>query len=200
VIVHQSVAPAVPPNYVQLQIDPDSMRRYSKTEVERRSARGIIYIATSFLLATSPIFADWLGILDRFGVPDGISPVAAMVIAGVGYLLLRGQEAVEFVRWRRLLSKRPNEPHPIDLQRFLQLDDEGNYLVYSRSAPCLYPKCNGKIVAEKLPLHEQHRDGLAGVCSVAGKAHSYLIDSNLVATPRDLNWRPPDRPSYNQSY
>lgn len=176
---------------VQLEIDPDSKQWYPKTEVERRAVRGGIVLGASLFTSVSAIFADYVGILSHFGISGFMTTVAPAAIALAGGLILRINGDNEFVAWRLRRPKRPNEPRPISLQRYLELDDVGNYLISSRTAPCIYPKCRGTIIAKNLPPREVSRDGLAGVCSVAGNAHSYLIDRNWVAREQDLDWRPP---------
>jgi hypothetical protein len=88
----------------------------------------------------------------------------------------------------------------IELGKFLEVDRDGNYSTYYLSGDCIYPTCNGKVIAAKAPPRERHRAQLAGVCTVAGETHSYLIDYNGVAVPRELDWRPPDPPGYNSGY
>lgn len=200
VIVHQNIAAGVAPSYVQLEIDPDSRQRFPKAEVERRAVRGGIVLTASLFTSISAIFADYVGILSHFGIPRLTTTVASAAIALAGGLISRINGDGEFVAWRLRRPKRPNEPRPISLQRYLELDDAGNYLISSRTASCIYPKCHGKIIAKNLPPREVSRDGLAGVCSVAGNAHSYLIARNWVATPRDLDWMPLDPPNYTPSY
>ncbi len=201
--VTQNAAAGAGPSYVQLEIDQDSVQRHPKAVVEKQALRGSIIAATPFLTTASAIIADWYGILSYLGLPK---PYTMPIGALVGFVLVvlgnkaRPMNVASLRYW--VLSKftRKNDAKHIGLNQFLEVDDEGNYLTYRYGARCVYPKCNGKIVVEKLPPREECLDGFAGLCSAAGRAHSYLIDYNLVATRRELDWSPKDPPSYNPGY
>jgi len=194
---------AVGPSYAQLEIDKDSIQRHPKAKVEKQALRGGIIVAIGLVPGFTASFADLLGILSYFGIPRFstivVSLPVGLVLATLSSVIL-GENFDSLDYWIRSRFLKSNEPKRIGLAKFLEVDDKGDYLIYWYAARCIYPRCNGKIFVEKLPPREQHRDGLAGVCAVAGTAHSYLIDSNLVATPKDLNWSPQDPPSYNPSY
>ena len=117
---------------VQLEIDRDSIQRYPKVEVERRAMRGGIVLSASLFTSISAIFADYVGILSHFGIPQLMTTAASAAIALIGGLIPRINGDSEFVAWRLRRPKRPNEPRLINLQRYLELDDVGNYLISGR--------------------------------------------------------------------
>jgi hypothetical protein len=84
---------------------------------------------------------------------------------------------------------------------FIQDNGEGEYLIYSLTAPCIYPCCNkGKIVITNAPPKEISRIGknFVGVCSVAGNDHSYRIDNIFVAKPDQFDWSAPKKTDINR--
>ena len=151
VIVHQNIAAGVAPSYVQLEIDPDSKQQFPKAEVERRAMRGGIVLTASCLISISAIFADYVGILSHFGMPPLITTIASAAIGIAGGLISRINGDSEFLVWRLRRPKQPHEPRSIGLQRYLKLDDAGNYLISSCTASCIYPKCDGKIDVRTFP-------------------------------------------------
>ena len=95
-----------------------------------------------------------------------------------------------------LYHRRPRElgvANYVGRGRLMEDDGDGSYFLYLPTADCIYPYCNeGKIVIESAPLREISRLGKSyvGICSVAGKDHSYHLDNILVATPERFDWRP----------
>lgn len=75
--------------------------------------------------------------------------------------------------------------------RFMKSNHEAGYLIYNRTTPCIYPCCEGKIVIVDAPPREILRLGkkFVGICSIAGKDHSYRIDHIGVAFSEQLDWR-----------
>jgi hypothetical protein len=97
-----------------------------------------------------------------------------------------------------LYYKKPKKVHQcvfIGQGRFMEKNDVDSYLVYNPTADCIYPCCNeGKIIVADAPPREVHKLGkkYVGICSKTGKDHSYRIDSILVATKDNFDWRPLD--------
>jgi hypothetical protein len=94
-----------------------------------------------------------------------------------------------------LILSKAEMPAYVGQGRFIHQDNgEGEYLIYSLTAPCIYPCCNmGKIVITDTPPKEISRLGkkFVGVCSVAGNDHSYHIDNIFVARPDQFDWSDP---------
>jgi hypothetical protein len=201
-IYDQSTAGA---NYVQLGIDQDSIQRYPKAEVERQALRGGIIVAVGLVPSFTASFADLLGILSYFGIPRFstivVSLPVGLVLATLSAAILR-ENFNSLHYWVRSKFLKVNEGKYIEPDKFLTVNEEGDYLTYCYTAPCLYPRCMGRIVVKKLPPREYERcgAGFAALCTVADQAHSYFVDYNLVATPKDLDWRPLDPPSPNPGY
>jgi hypothetical protein len=194
----QHTAAGSAPSYVQLEVDRDSIQQYPKAQVEKQALRGAISAAPTIVIPLVAGIADWLGILSYLGVPQSYTILigfgAGFGLTGLSFIV-EPSNLTSLRYWIWSTFTRQNEAKHIGLNAFLERDNNGNYLIYRRTACCIYPKCNGKIIIEKLPPREQYCNGLAGLCSVAGKAHSYLIDYNVVATRKELDWRPLDPPS-----
>jgi hypothetical protein len=180
------------------------VQRYSKAEVEKQALVGGIFSATPVVTTFVAYFADWIGILSYLELPKffvifvGFSAGMTLTLIGA---LITPKSFASLDCWVSSKFTKRGEAKLVGLNRFIEVEENGNYLTYCYTAPCIYPRCGGKIVVEKLPPREQHRGGLAGICSVADKAHSYLIDYNAVATPRELDWRPKDPPQvYHPGY
>jgi hypothetical protein len=202
-VYHVAQNTAAGPSYVQLEIDPDSVHRYPKAEVQDQALVGGILAAIPFVTTFVAYFADWLGILSYLELPKFFVIVvgfsAGMALTFLGALIMpRSSTFLHY--WISSKSAKRGEAKLVGLNKFVEVDESGNYLTYCYTAPCIYPRCDGKVVVEKLPPREQHRDGLAGVCSVAGEAHSFLIDYNIVARPRELDWRPMAPPNPSPGY
>ena len=74
----------------------------------------------------------------------------------------------------------------------MRQNDEGDCLIYSFTASCIYTCCHlGKIVITDASPREISRIGkkFVGICSAAGNDHSYLIDNIFVAKPDQFDWR-----------
>jgi hypothetical protein len=191
------------PQFVQLELDSASVQRYSKSEIEQKALRGGVVVAIPFITALMGYFADGLEILNSLGWGRlgtiYVSFMVGMILATLGMMVEhRSMEGLYY--WIKSGFMRRNEGKLIGLGKFVEIDRDGNYLTYSLSGYCVYPVCNGRIIAVDVPPREKHRAPLAGMCSVAGEAHSYLIDYNAVAVPKELDWRPLDPQSYNSGY
>jgi hypothetical protein len=191
------------PNYVQLKIDRDRPQGYSKAEVEKQAVVGGVFAATPLVTTFAALFADRLGILDHLGLPKHSATLVGLC-AGIALTLLsikispRSRTSLQY--WISSKFAKQHEAKRVGLNEFLEVDEKGNYLTYCYAARCIYLGCSGTIVVEELPPREKDRDGLAGMCSVAKRAHSYLIDKNWVATKEKLDWRPEDTPSHYPRY
>jgi hypothetical protein len=195
---------AAGPSHVELEIDRNSIQRHPKALVEKQDLQGAIIVAIGILPSFTASFADLLGVLSYFGMPRFatifVSLPAGAILAMLSAAIL-GENFNSLDYWVRSKFLGANEPKHIGPDRFLEVDERGDCLTYSYTASCLYPKCRGRIIVVSLPPreHERYPDELAGLCSIGGQAHSYLIDRNGVATPRELDWRPKDPPQVYQS-
>jgi hypothetical protein len=194
------------PSHVELEIDRNSIQRYPKAQVEKQALRGAIIVAIGALPGFTASFADFLGILGYLGMPRFATIIVSLPAGAILAMLsaaILGENFNSLDFWVRSKFLRTNEAKHIGPDKFLEVDEGGDYLTYSCTAPCLYPKCRGRVVVVKLPPreHERYPNELAGLCSIGGQAHSYLIDRNGVATPRELDWRPKDPPqAYPSGY
>jgi len=72
--------------------------------------------------------------------------------------------------------------------KIAHLNSNGTFVLYEKTARCLYPNCQGFIELVAPPQKEQGKLFLAGKCTEGGISHSYKIDPNWVAYPCDLDW------------
>ena len=94
-----------------------------------------------------------------------------------------------------LYSKKPKKLEEaifVGKGRLMEINDSNNFITYTPTAKCIYPNCHknhgGMINIVNAPQKEISRLGkiYIGICSVAGKDHSYHIDNILVATDEAL--------------
>ena len=88
-----------------------------------------------------------------------------------------------------------NEAIFIGKGRFIEDRNQNYFLVYKLKAKCIYPYCKGEIIAVDAPHKEIKKTGkkYVGICSLAGKDHSYFIDHIGVATKKNIDWSPQDK-------
>jgi Putative DNA-binding domain len=179
------------PQYIRLEADLDKAHRISKYELESKAWRGYLIGIIGILICFGVVFSLLLLISNIFLWICFIIALGATFFS-FDYFLKHYSETM------RLHIKRPRnteEASFIGQGRLMKNDNEGGYLIYNPTAPCIYPCCNeGKIVISDAPPREVSRIGrtFIGVCSVAGKDHSYRLDYILVATPEQFDWRAPD--------
>lgn len=87
-------------------------------------------------------------------------------------------------------SSQPSENHCRHLydDKLFQRTDDG-YIIFTYTKNCIYPGCKGNIEISSSPERYNGEYSFFGVCSLAGKQHSYGIDYNFNAYPIDVDWR-----------
>lgn len=192
VSIVQSEGERVP--FVKLQ--PEDIQEFSRSDLLRDTGEGLLRTLPGVAISAVGFWADSIGLSQHFGFPVWLPAISVGILAVFilalrylykGYLLLKTFR----IPFRRAV--------PVGWGYFLERDSQRPqaFLYYRLTAPCIYPECQGKIVVVPAPPKEQLRRGLnlAGICSVAGKVHSYQIDPNRVARPSDLDWSPIKRGS-----
>lgn len=176
------------PRYVKLEADLEKARRISKRELKNKAWRGYVISTIGILLflviTISPIF-----IMPSIAFSVWQIIILGLIVASFVYFLKPYFEEMY------LYQKRPaniKEAIFIGRGRLMEDDNKGGYLIYNPTAPCIYPCCTeGKIIIADAPPREMLRLGktFVGVCSSAGKDHSYRLDHIWVATPEQFDWR-----------
>ena len=66
---------------------------------------------------------------------------------------------------------------------------ETGFIIFTHTTNCIYPDCKGKIKIAHPPERYNGEYSFFGVCTLAGKQHSYGVDYNFKAYPRKVDWR-----------
>lgn len=174
-------------DHTQLVLDEKSVREYEKATLKNDSNIGLAKFSGSGLLGALGFLSDSIGVSSYFGFS-----LWWLFLVGIfiGSLL-----AIPHLRSLQILNGLPNkknEANFIGNNELVQESDNGKITVYHRSATCIYPNCTGTIILSPAPEREQTALGknFVGICSLAGRDHSYRIDYIWNAFPAHFDWRP----------
>lgn len=185
-------------NDVLLEFDETTARRVSKVAVKTEAKLFCAKTLGGVIIGCVPIIADIVGISIGFG----ISPLISFIICLIGGVFLAMKHHDSFWIYKNR-PKHSNVSNFIGKNRIIQEDENRMYwLIYSRSADCIYSHCDGKIIVDWAPEREKKmRDRpYVGICSKCGREHSYRLDYNWVATKApDMDWKPTENQDSNQS-
>jgi hypothetical protein len=167
------------PKYVQLEPDLENARSITKKNLRNKALWG--YFGT-FLIGF---------------------PLLLLAITSLTWVFFLAIPTIAIFCWFNgeamyLYSKRPRsseEASFVGQGNLMEDDGKGSYLIYRRTASCIYPCCKkGKIVLTNAPPREVSRlcKTFVGVCSIAGTDHSYYVNRIWVATPDKFDWRSPN--------
>jgi hypothetical protein len=194
------------PTWIQLEVDLENERRIPKQKLKKKAWRGY-FISLIFLVALLSTFVALLGtsfgpIVLWYHITVSTWYLIALfsIFPIFIYFIKPYIEGGEMKFYYLILSK-AKMPAYVGQGSFIRENGEGDYLIYSFTAPCIYPCCNmGKIVIADAPPKEISRIGkkFVGVCSVAGNDHSYHIDNIFVAKPDQFDWSAPNKTNINR--
>lgn len=174
-------------DHALLAVDESSVREYDKEVLKRDRNTGWAKMAGGGLLGAMGFLSDAIGVSSHFGFSLGwLFPIGLLI----GLLF-----ATPHLRSMQILRKLPanrNEANFAGNNEIVQESETGKIVTYHRSAACMYPNCTGTIVLAAAPEREKARLGkdFVGVCSLAGRDHSYRIDYIWNAYPENFDWRP----------
>ena len=176
-------------DHVQLVVDEKSERVYEKKTLEKDRNIGWAKLAGGGLLGAIGLFSDSIGVSSYFGYSLlWMIPVGIFIGLVISIPHLRS--------WRILhnVSSNKNEANFIGNNEIVQESENGKIIIYHRSAACIYPNCTGVIVLTSAPEREKAHLGrnFVGICSLAGRDHSYRIDFIWNAYPKHFDWQPID--------
>lgn len=175
--ITQQQAPSA--SHIEYDVVDASVRHLSKSEVNK----GALAFWASASLPVLAIVADSLGVLSFLGVQTLWALAVVVPIAAIGAAATNGKrKIVEH-------SFKVNEAWFID-GRWVEQDDDGDYVLYRKAAPCIYPKCSGSVAIVPAPPRERGNHALVGICSVGGNRHTYTVDYNGIGYPAEFDWRP----------
>jgi hypothetical protein len=165
--------------HIEYSIAEESVQHLSKPDVNK----SVIAFWASTSLPVLAIVADSLGVLSFLGIQTLWVLAVVVPIAVVGAALTNGNRKIAE------RSFKANEAWFID-GRWVEEDDTGNFVLYRKVAPCVYPKCSGAVAIVPAPPRELGNHTLVGVCNVGGHRHTYTVDYNGIGYPAQFDWRP----------
>jgi len=177
--IAQHQAPEAP--HIEYLVNPDSVEHLSRSEVHK----GVVGFFVSLALPILGIVADGLGLLSFLGVQTKWVLAILVPIAVIGALITNSKRKLAQV------TLPLGEARFID-GRWVERESNGDYVLYRKVAPCLYPKCSGSVLIQPAPLRERPNHTLVGVCNIGGHRHTYSVDFNGIGYPEQFDWRPMD--------
>lgn len=139
------------------------------------------------LLGSIGFLSDSIGVSSYLGFSLWLLFPVGLII---GFLL-----SIPHLRSWRLLHRLPsnkNEANFAGNNEIVEESDSGRVVTYHRHAACIYPNCTGTIMLSSAPEREKGKlgKGFVGICSLAGRDHSYRIDYIWNAYKTHFDWRP----------
>jgi hypothetical protein len=181
-VQHQSRA-----DHTLLVVDESSVREFEKETLRKDRNLGRAKFVGGGLLGAMGFLSDSIGVSTHFGFSLWwLFPVGLFIGLLSATPQLRSWQIL-----RRLPTNR-NEANFAGNNEIVEEAENGKIITYHRSAACIYPNCTGTIVLSTAPEREKPILGrdFVGVCSLAGRDHSYRIDYVWNAYPAQFDWRP----------
>lgn len=168
--------------------DEDTLYVYKEIS-QKEQGKFIVGFVIACLLPGLSLVADLMQIHPALNLPFWVY----LVVFGTIFLVV----VVGFYdNFKILSSEQPkeNECRQLYSDRLFSRTESG-YLIFTHSNNCIYPDCKGKIVISSPPERYNGEYSFFGKCSLAGRQHSYGIDYNFKAYPKNVDWRPVPRPN-----
>lgn len=166
-------------SYVEYDVAHDSIEHLSRSHVH---GRAFLFFA-SFVLPILGLLADGLGVLTFLGIQSKWAFTVLVSAAIVGTFLTNTKRKIATAGLER------NRAIYID-GSWVEREDGGGYLLYRRTAKCIYPKCSGTVFIRPAPPREKPNHTLVGVCDLGNHRHTYTVDFNGIGFPLQFDWRP----------
>ena len=174
--------------HIQLEANLDNAQRVSKRKLRKQAWSGYLICALGIILFAIFISFNFLNTGSILSWWYLIVLIPAIII--FVYFLKPYLDAMSLFYNRPTKS---DEAIFVGEGRLMEIKNNTHFLIYNPTAKCIYPNCSeGEIIIVYAPNREVSRLGkkYVGVCSIAGKDHSYYIDNIGVATPERFDWRP----------
>jgi len=175
--IAQHQAPESP--HIEYTVASDTVERVSRTEANK----GAFAFYGSLSLPVLAIVADGLGVLSFLGIQTKWALAVLLPIAFAGAVLTNTKRKLATTTFTS------NEARFID-GRWVEQEEDGSYVLYRKTSPCIYPKCSGTVFIRPAPPREQPNHTLVGVCDVGAHRHTYTVDFNGIGFPAQFDWRP----------
>lgn len=167
------------PGHIEYEIIPNSIERISRETANR----GTLSFFGSVALPVLAVVADVLGVFSFLGIQTKWVLSIVLPIALIGALLNNS-------KWKLSTTFfRSNEARFIN-GKWVEKSESGDFVLYRKSASCIYPKCQGTVQIQPAPPREHPNHSLVGVCDIGGYRHTYTVDFNGVGYPQQFDWRP----------
>lgn len=159
---------------------------HSVEHVSSRDAnKGALAFYGSLSLPVLAIVADGLGVLSFLGIQTMWVLAVLLPVAVVGAALTNEKRKLATANFKQ------GEARFFD-GRWAEQEDDGSYVLYRKTAACIYPKCSGTVHIQPAPPRELPNHTLVGVCDVGARRHTYSIDFNGIGFPEQFDWRAPE--------
>jgi Putative DNA-binding domain len=180
---------------IVLEVDLESIEKIPKRDLQNKAWRGRYISAIGVTICIPITLVIYLN-----GNNIALQIIGALALVTVAYYFF-----FHFPRpYFREMNLYSNRPRGKDKVMFigdgkLMEDDGTEYLIYTRTAPCIKSNCHekygGRIAIVDAPPREvsRIRKSFVGKCSVGGEDHSYFIDNIWNATPAKFDWRTPEK-------
>jgi Putative DNA-binding domain len=180
---------------IVLEVDIESIERISKHDLQNKAWRGLYITAIGLTICIPIMIFTYLN-----GNNIILQIIGILALVTVTYYFFFHFPKPYF----REMNLYSNRPRGTDTVMFIGdgklMEDGGTeYLIYTRTAPCIKSNCHekhgGMIAIVDAPPREvsRIRKSFVGKCSVGGEDHSYFIDNIWNATPAKFDWRTPDK-------
>lgn len=172
---------------VQLTIDETQAKRVDINEVKNKTFASFLCVISTVGINALSIGSDCFGLGEKTGISPAILMAASFPLSMVP-LIVNHNNITYYLR----KPKSKEQSKYIGNGKLIGINDKDNYLVAPVHGPCIYPHCKGIINLTATPPREVGRIAkeFVGICSLAERDHSYIVDYNLVATRASLDWRP----------
>lgn len=165
--------------HIEYKIAQDSIQHLSRSEVNKSALSFYGAIALPFLA----LVADSLGILSFIGVQTKWTLVAILpIVLAITLATMQNKEIAK-------TTFRPNVANFLH-GKWVERENDGNYIIYQKTAPCIHRGCRGTVFIRRAPPREQPNHTLVGVCDTGGHRHTYTVDFNGIGYPEQFDWRP----------
>ena len=175
--IAQHQAPSTP--HIEYAVADQSVEHVSRWEAKKSA----FAFYGSLSLPVLAIVADGLGVLSFLDLKTMWVLAVLLPIAVFGAVLTSTKRKLATTTFS------PNEARFVD-GRWAEQEQDGSYLLYRKTAPCIYPKCSGTVFIQPAPPREHPNHTLVGVCDVGAHRHTYTVDFNGIGFPAQFDWKP----------
>jgi hypothetical protein len=175
--------------YVQLTEDNSKTLKLSLPKVKYSAYVGASKFILTVIVGNALVL---LNVSNLTKILPILPPLLVLVVIGAAIIWAQGH--FDDFRRNRNRPRNGNSFAFAGNNEILREDRATNSItVATFSGACVYPKCDGDIYLMWAPDREKLAKGskFVGICSKCGKAHSYRVDNNFIATPApDMDWSP----------